>query len=40
LATYFATQTEEYKDRFLNPFVAAERGDLDEVIQPHETRAL
>jgi propionyl-CoA carboxylase beta chain len=34
-----AARTKEYEDRFLNPFVAAERGYLDEVIQPHETRA-
>ena len=27
-------RTEEYEDRFLNPFVAAERGYIDEVIQP------
>ncbi|MDZ4802950.1 MAG: acyl-CoA carboxylase subunit beta [Bryobacteraceae bacterium] len=28
----------EYKDRFANPFVAAERGFIDDVIEPHETR--
>jgi propionyl-CoA carboxylase beta chain len=28
----------EYEKRFANPFVAAERGFLDEVIQPHSTR--
>jgi propionyl-CoA carboxylase beta chain len=28
----------EYKQRFANPFVAAERGYIDDVIQPHETR--
>jgi propionyl-CoA carboxylase beta chain len=28
----------EYKARFANPFVAAERGYIDDVIQPHETR--
>ncbi len=28
----------EYKARFANPFVAAERGFIDDVIQPHETR--
>lgn len=26
-------------DRFANPFIAAERGHVDEVIEPHETRA-
>ena len=29
---------EEYRDRFANPFVAAERGFIDDVIEPHETR--
>jgi propionyl-CoA carboxylase beta chain len=29
---------EEYKDRFANPFVAAERGFIDDVIEPRETR--
>ena len=28
----------EYEARFANPFVAAERGFLDEVIMPHSTR--
>jgi len=28
----------EYRDRFANPFVAAERGFIDDVIEPHETR--
>jgi propionyl-CoA carboxylase beta chain len=28
----------EYEERFANPFVAAERGFLDEVIMPHSTR--
>jgi propionyl-CoA carboxylase beta chain len=32
------TRTKEYEDRFLNPFVAAERGYIDEVIQPRNTR--
>ncbi len=27
-----------YEDRFANPFVAAERGFIDEVIQPQSTR--
>ena len=30
--------TKEYEDRFLSPFVAAERGYIDEVIMPHSTR--
>jgi propionyl-CoA carboxylase beta chain len=29
---------EEYRDRFANPFIAAERGFIDDVIEPHETR--
>ena len=29
---------EEFRDRFANPFVAAERGFVDDVIEPHETR--
>ncbi len=33
-----AKQTKDYEDRFLSPFVAAERGYIDEVIQPHTTR--
>ncbi len=31
-------RTKEYEEKFLNPFVAAERGYIDEVIQPHSTR--
>ncbi len=30
--------TNEYEDRFANPFIAAQRGFIDEVIQPHSTR--
>ncbi|MGX9981357.1 acyl-CoA carboxylase subunit beta [Methylobacterium fujisawaense] len=33
-----AARTGEYEDRFLSPFVAAERGYIDEVIMPHSTR--
>ena len=29
---------EEFQDRFANPFVAAERGFIDDVIEPRETR--
>lgn len=29
---------EEYKEKFANPFVAAERGFIDEIIEPRETR--
>jgi propionyl-CoA carboxylase beta chain len=31
-------RTEEYRQKFANPFVAASRGYIDEVIQPHSTR--
>ena len=30
--------TEEYKDRFANPYVAAEHGFVDDVIEPSTTR--
>jgi len=30
---------DEYRDQFASPFVAAERGYVDDVIEPHETRA-
>jgi len=33
-----AARTKEYEDRFANPFVAAERGYIDEVIRPRNTR--
>ena len=33
-----AERTKNYEDRFANPFVAAEKGFIDEVIQPHSTR--
>ncbi len=33
-----AEHTKAYEDRFLSPFVAAERGYVDEVIMPHSTR--
>jgi propionyl-CoA carboxylase beta chain len=33
-----AAHTKDYEDRFANPFVAAERGFIDEVIQPRGTR--
>ncbi|MCG7627431.1 acyl-CoA carboxylase subunit beta [Epibacterium sp. MM17-32] len=37
-AEKIAAKTAEYEDRFANPFVAAERGFIDEVIQPRSTR--
>jgi propionyl-CoA carboxylase beta chain len=36
--TKIAARIAEYKERFANPFVAAERGYIDEVILPHGTR--
>ncbi|TCD14930.1 acyl-CoA carboxylase subunit beta [Oricola cellulosilytica] len=33
-----AARTKEYEDRFANPFIAAQRGFIDEVIMPHSTR--
>ncbi len=33
-----ARRTKDYEDRFANPFVAAQRGFIDEVIMPHSTR--
>jgi len=37
-AEKIAARTAEYEDRFANPFIAAQRGFIDEVIQPHSTR--
>jgi propionyl-CoA carboxylase beta chain len=33
-----AARTKDYEDRFANPFVAAEKGFIDEVIRPQSTR--
>jgi propionyl-CoA carboxylase beta chain len=33
-----ARRVKDYEDRFANPFVAAEKGFIDEVIMPHSTR--
>ncbi len=33
-----AQKTKEYEDRFANPFIAAGKGFIDEVIYPHSTR--
>jgi propionyl-CoA carboxylase beta chain len=33
-----ADRTKQYETRFANPFVAAERGFIDEVIMPHSSR--
>src|SRR4028119_321230 len=37
-AEEIAERTREYEERFANPFVAASRGFIDEVIMPHSTR--
>ncbi|MGR3711637.1 MAG: acyl-CoA carboxylase subunit beta [Shimia sp.] len=37
-AEKIAAHTADYENRFANPFVAAERGFIDEVIQPKSTR--
>jgi propionyl-CoA carboxylase beta chain len=37
-AAKIAARTKAYEDRFANPFVAAERGFIDEVIMPMSTR--
>jgi acetyl-CoA carboxylase carboxyltransferase component len=37
-ATRLAELVEDYQNRFANPYVAAERGYVDDVIEPRETR--
>jgi propionyl-CoA carboxylase beta chain len=37
-AEEIADHTREYEERFANPFVAASKGFIDEVIMPHSTR--
>jgi propionyl-CoA carboxylase beta chain len=37
-ADKIAARTKEYQDRFANPYVAASRGFIDDVIMPHNTR--
>ncbi|MDF3074433.1 MAG: methylmalonyl-CoA carboxyltransferase [Alphaproteobacteria bacterium] len=37
-ADKIAKRTEEYREKFANPFVAANRGFIDDVIKPHGTR--
>jgi propionyl-CoA carboxylase beta chain len=37
-AEKIAQRVKDYEDRFANPFVAAEKGFIDEVIMPHSTR--
>ncbi len=33
-----AELTKEYREKFANPYIAAERGYLDDIIEPSETR--
>ncbi len=33
-----AARTEEYRQKFANPFIAGHRGFIDDVIMPHHTR--
>jgi propionyl-CoA carboxylase beta chain len=37
-AEKLAARTKEYQDAFANPYVAASRGFIDDVIMPHSTR--
>jgi propionyl-CoA carboxylase beta chain len=37
-AEKISLRKKDYEDRFLSPFVAAERGYIDEIIPPRETR--
>ena len=37
-AAEIEARTEEYREKFANPFVAASRGFIDDVILPHDTR--
>ncbi|MGH2888474.1 MAG: carboxyl transferase domain-containing protein, partial [Solirubrobacteraceae bacterium] len=37
-AGFRAERVAEFREKFANPYVAAERGYIDDVIVPHETR--
>jgi len=37
-ADKIAQRTDEYREKFANPFVAGARGFIDDVIMPHSTR--
>jgi acetyl-CoA carboxylase carboxyltransferase component len=39
-AAHRAELIEEYRAQFANPYVAAERGYVDDVIEPRQTRAV
>tara|TARA_B100000945_G_scaffold204985_1_gene164799 strand:- start:1325 stop:2866 length:1542 start_codon:yes stop_codon:yes gene_type:complete len=34
----YSKLVENYKNNFLNPYIAAEKGYIDDIIKPHETR--
>jgi propionyl-CoA carboxylase beta chain len=38
-AAFREAKIREYREKFANPYVAAERGYVDEVIEPRDTRA-
>jgi propionyl-CoA carboxylase beta chain len=38
-AAFRDAKIREYREKFANPYVAAERGYVDEVIEPRDTRA-
>ena len=35
---FYTAYAQEFRERFANPYVAAERGYIDAVIRPSETR--
>ena len=37
-ADRFKQRSDEYRDKFANPFIAAKRGYIDDVIMPHNSR--
>jgi len=39
VAAVRAAKIAEYREKFANPYVAAQRGFVDEIIRPHQTRA-
>ena len=30
---------DDYREKFANPYIAAKRGFVDDIIEPHQTRA-
>ena len=37
-AGFIVVPVEEFREKFANPYVAAQRGFVDEVIEPRQTR--